>query len=736
MRSVRRRTTGLATAAALLVPLLPTVGAAAAATPPSSPTTPGAVCTPVLAAPDLQAAFAAASDAYGVPVEILQAASWMQSRWDQRAGLPSIDGGYGLFNLTDTAPDAVDGKGTGEGARAAAGTLSELARAAELAGLDAERLKTDARANLCGGAALLAAAPHGVGLSGWRSAVATLHDSADFPDQVYATVAQGAQRTTAEGEAVTLAAQPALSALSAPAAAGVSDPETDCPTDLGCEWLPAPYAKDSPSLPDGTGSYGNHDQADRTGAGGPSIDYIVIHSTEGHYQPSVNLVLDPTYLAWSYTIRSSDGHVAQHLEPDDVGWHAGNWYVNMHSIGIEHEGFAGTAAWFTETMYQSSAALVRHLAQEHDVPLDRAHVIGHDQIPGVLAGATRSVHWDPGPYWDWDHYFELLGAPVGGDLAATTDVRPGDVVEVRAGYEENANTVTGCQQGSPGSGECVAGAGTNFVLAHQQPSPDAPYAQDPGWKPSGAAGSTYVSDISARVTSGHKLVVDRVQGEWLGVWWAGSLVWIHNPADRPVVVPSTGTTVTVAGDAPAPLYGRAYPEASAYAAYPGVPVQPVGALEYTVGTEQRYVVADETVATDYYRAVSFDGSAPGDRSDVRGEDTYYQLWYAHKQVYVRAADVERHDPVVGRVAGPAVAGTAKVGWSLTAEPGQYLPGEGATAALQWLRDGEPVPGATGTSYHLTGRDLGHEVALRVTVTADGYAPATWTTAGEAVRAAP
>ena len=65
---------------------------------------------------------------------------------------------------------------------------------------------------------------------------------------------------------------------------------------------------------------------------------------------------DPTYLSWHYTLRSSDGHIAQHLDARNVGWHAGNWYVNMHSIGLEHEGIAAQGAtWFTESMYRTSA---------------------------------------------------------------------------------------------------------------------------------------------------------------------------------------------------------------------------------------------------------------------------------------------------------------------------------------------------------------------------------------------
>ncbi|MCK9792646.1 N-acetylmuramoyl-L-alanine amidase [Isoptericola sp. 4D.3] len=726
MRSVRRRTTGLA-AVGLLVPLV-TIPAVTAGAGPSTAPVSEVSCDAVVAAPDRESAFAAASDATGVPTDLLKAVSYLESRWDQHGGQVSADGGYGMFNLVDHAPEAPDGAGKDAAPRQG---VSELDRAAALTGLTGAQLKADAGANTCGAAALLASYQQDAGqtvdddLATWGVAVARMSDVPTFADRVFATLREGEARTTDDGGRVTLAARPDA-VLPAAAERQSSDPAADCPASLGCEWLPAPYEKGSPDLPDDTGNYGNHDQADRTGEGGPSIDYIVIHDTETAYEPTVRLVTDPTYLAWNYTLRSSDGHVANHLEPADVGWHAGNWYMNMHSIGLEHEGWAGTSGWFTEAMYQSSAELVRHLAEKYDIPLDRAHVIGHDQIPGILPGYTKNVHWDPGPYWDWEHYFELLGAPIGGGLDTTTDVAPGDVVEVVADYDDNVNPITGCQQASPGSGACVAGAGTNFVLAYQEPSLDAPYARDPGWKPGGADGTTYASDISARVNSGHKLVVAQVQGEWLGVWWAGSLAWIHNPAERPVVVPSTGQTVTVSGDGAAATYGRAYPEAAAYESYPGITPQAVTPIEYTIGTDQSYVVSDDAVSTDYYQAKSFDGSIPGDRTDVRGEDGYYQLWMAHRHVFTRAADVTLHDPVVTDVAGPSIEGPAEIGKWLTVDPGEYLPGAQDTEIeVQWLRDGEPVPGAGGNRYHLTGRDRGAEITVEVTVSAPGYTSATF-----------
>ncbi|MFI2489756.1 N-acetylmuramoyl-L-alanine amidase [Promicromonospora kroppenstedtii] len=747
----RRRVTALATAAGVLFPLIPLSAAAAGAAPASPVAAPRAddvvACAPVLAAGSLDEAFGAAAEATGVPEDLLKAVSYLESRWDQHAGQASADGGYGVFNL-EAGPAL--GHAHGEGLPLAAVTdkagparegTAELARAAALTGLDEATLKSDAQANVCGGAALLAsyqaqaerdgaaAEPAAKGpaagtadLTAWEDAVSRMSDIEGFAAGVFTTLRRGAGATTPADGAVILTGNPDVVV---PKAGATSDPGADCPADLGCEWLPAPYEKASADDPDGTGDYGNHDQADRTGAGGPSIDYILIHDTETAYQPSVNLVQDPTYLAWNYTLRSSDGHVANHLDPADVGWHAGNWFMNMHSIGLEHEGWAGTGSWYTEAMYQSSAALVRYLAEEHDIPLDRAHVIGHDQVPGILPGYTKNVHWDPGPYWDWDHYFELLGAPIGGDLEATTDVVPGDVVEVRTGYADNPNTVTGCEEASPTSGDCVEGAGTNFRYLYQEPSQDAALAKDPGWKPDGADGTTYASDVSARVQSGHKLVVDRVEGDWLGVWWAGALVWLHNPADRPVVVPATAQTITVAGDAPAPVFGRAYPEAAAYEAHPDVPVQDVTPIEYTVGVGQTYAVSDDHVAADYYRATTFDGSGPGDRTVVRGDDVYYQVWLAHRHVYVDAADVELHDPVVADVAGPSIEGRARVGRYLTAAPGTYLPGD-VDVAYRWLRDGEPVRWATGPRYLVTGRDRGAELAVEVTVSADGYTSASYT----------
>jgi hypothetical protein len=68
-------------------------------------------------------------------------------------------------------------------------------------------------------------------------------------------------------------------------------------------------------------------------------------------------------------------------------------------------------------------------------------------------------------------------------------------------------------------------------------------------------------------------------------------------------------------DAAIPVYGRAYPEAAAYAGT-GVPYQTIVPLQYTFPAGQRYV-AGGLLRGEYYRAVTLDWSSPGDGTVVR-----------------------------------------------------------------------------------------------------------------------
>ncbi|MEU8742546.1 N-acetylmuramoyl-L-alanine amidase [Streptomyces parvulus] len=626
--------------AALLLPLL---GAApSAAGPTDAPP----------ATDRLQRAFATAAAEYRVPQSVLLGVSYLQSRWDAHGGAPSVTGGYGPLHLTDARTALAGASHHDEGtedprgddaraplhpkaraARAAAlpDRLTTLPRAAELTGLSAEALRTDPAANVSGGAALLAAAQREMGepLSAdpadWYGAVARFSGAEDsataaaYANDVYEVIRAGERRTTDAGQRVTLAARPdvapdtgqlAGAGLRTASAAG-----TECPKSVSCEWIPAPYEEF------GDGDYGNHDLADRPAS--QRVRYIVVHDTEGAWDGVLNMVQDPTYVSWNYTLRSTDGHIAQHVKAKDVAWHAGNWYVNAKSVGLEHEGFlAEPDAWYTEAMYRSSARLVKYLAKKYDIPLDRQHILGHDTVPGTTTATIPGMHTDPGPYWDWAHYFRLLGRPF-----EPTAGRKSGLVTIRPAYAANRPEYTGCEK----AGETCATHGSSAVRLYSDHDVNAPLIKDVGL---GSAPTNGVNDLSSRVSTGQQFAVADRWGDWTAIWYLGQKAWFHDPAKSPAAVPASGRVITPRkGLAGVPVYGRAYPEKAAYPA--DVPAQAVSALPYTLGAGQKYVVG-EKVPGEYYYAVGFDTAS---HRVVRGEDQYYEIQYGHRVGYVRAADV-------------------------------------------------------------------------------------------------
>ncbi|WP_435175969.1 N-acetylmuramoyl-L-alanine amidase [Actinacidiphila sp. bgisy145] len=606
----------------------------------------------------LQRAFADAAGKYGVPRSVLLGVSYMESRWDGHQGVPSVTGGYGPMHLTDARTaltdhpvrQAGDGGDDGRGdtsrplitrTQAAApatasfpANLTTVDRAAALTGLAAADLRERPAANVAGGAALLAAEQRRLGepLSAdpadWYAAVARYSGADDrgtadsFADDVFDVIRQGQARTTDSGQRVVLAARPGLAPAAGQAArVGLRADDTgpaECPPGLGCEWVPAPYQET------GGGDYGNHDLADRPQD--IKIDTIVIHDTEGSWDTSLKLVQDPTYLAWHYTVRSSDGHVAQHVPVKDVGWHAGNWYTNAKSIGIEHEGFlTDPDAWYTEAMYRSSARLVRYLAQKYDVPLNRQHILGHDNVPGPTGAYVPGMHTDPGPYWDWGHYMALLGAPV-----VPTAGPWGGEVTIDPDYAANQPAYTGCAT----AGAACPAHGSEAVRLYTAPSQDAPLVRDVALHGAGGASTTDVNDVGARASTGQQYAVAGRQGDWTAIWYLGQKAWFRNPASAPTAVDATGLVVTPKkGLASVPVYGRAYPEASAYPA--GVPVQALTPMPYTIPAGQRYVVGGR-VHGEYDYSVTFDTAS---HQVVRGTNVYYEIQLGHRVEYVLASDV-------------------------------------------------------------------------------------------------
>ncbi|WP_037616757.1 N-acetylmuramoyl-L-alanine amidase [Streptomyces aureus] len=154
----------------------------------------------------------------------------------------------------------------------------------------------------------------------------------------------------------------------------------------GADWYPA------------TGS--NYTASDRPYS--YDLDYVVIHVTQATYATTLSIFQNPAKkVSAHYLVRSADGHVTQCVRERDVAWHAGNWDYNTRSIGIEHEGWVDRPAYFTDALYEESARLTAAICDQYGIPKDRAHIIGHYEVPGT-------DHTDPGPNWDWTRYIRLV----------------------------------------------------------------------------------------------------------------------------------------------------------------------------------------------------------------------------------------------------------------------------------------------------------------------------------------
>ncbi len=82
---------------------------------------------------------------------------------------------------------------------------------------------------------------------------------------------------------------------------------------------------------------------------------------------------------------------------------------------------------------------------------------------------------------------------------------------------------------------------------------------------------------------------------------------------------------------------------------------------------------------------------------------------------------------------PTFTGTKKLGNVLTATPNTW--DSGVTLSYQWLRDGNAISGATGSTYTLVAEDVGTNISVTVTGTKLGYTTVSRTSTSSAIEAA-
>jgi hypothetical protein len=298
------------------------------------------------------------------------------------------------------------------------GLFDSLARGAALMGTTELALRRDGDLAIEAGARVLADVASRLGarsddLATWEAALEEMSGYSDTPHRrhyahrVLALLARGGTFVGRDGESIVLPQHdlPPSLTLDLSDEIRIQTP----PADYGpAEWFPTPETnKWTP------------------GRGAGPIDKIVIHDTEGGWDASVATLQNDGGKSVHYIV-GQDGRVGQFVHEGDTAWHAGNWNYNQLSVGIEHVGYYNQS--YPEVQYAASAELVKYLTGKFNVAKDRAHIVGHDQVPngnvmpedsaacsaspatcetGSSYGGSGN-HRDPGD-WEWCLYMPRFG---------------------------------------------------------------------------------------------------------------------------------------------------------------------------------------------------------------------------------------------------------------------------------------------------------------------------------------
>lgn len=343
----------------------------------------------------------------GVPATLLKAICYMEGRLSEQGGNPSLDNGFGCMHLVKSQQS------------------DTLERAARELKVSIEQLKRDFATNIRGGAAILRdyafqvshshSLPHSLG--SWYGAVAAYSNATTrstallYANSLYKILHQGFSAPDDQGEIVTLApqiVQPDI--VTAASVQGerslppgcTHDDKADYPGAIDC--ILPPHTFDCNQVPDKVPC--SYESAQRPND--YAIDQIVIHDIEGTIPSALNVFQNPQHSASAHYLVDSDGTIYQVMHENDIAYHAGNYWYNQHSIGIEHVGFDTTGyRWYNATEYLASAKLVAYLLKKYQLPLDHAHIVSHGTVPAPSSTALPN-HVDPGPYWLWDYYLKLI----------------------------------------------------------------------------------------------------------------------------------------------------------------------------------------------------------------------------------------------------------------------------------------------------------------------------------------
>lgn len=161
--------------------------------------------------------------------------------------------------------------------------------------------------------------------------------------------------------------------------------------------------------------------------GGREPIAIVLHIMEGTLSGTDSWFRNPQAQVSSHYGVGKSGDVWQWVDEYDTAWGNGRIYkpvwkdyekgVNPNSttISIEHEGWTGQP--WTEEMYKADTFLIKEIAKRWGIPLNRDHIIGHNEIYGKKPNC-------PGDGLDWSRLMSMVQMPVYRNQQVKGDKQP------------------------------------------------------------------------------------------------------------------------------------------------------------------------------------------------------------------------------------------------------------------------------------------------------------------------
>lgn len=112
----------------------------------------------------------------------------------------------------------------------------------------------------------------------------------------------------------------------------------------------------------------------------PLASYVILHTMVGTVAGANARFQQASQQASAHYGVGLDGSLVQWVKESDAAWHAGNYGVNLDSIGIEHEDGGDYNGPRTPQLYATSSQLVADICRRYGIPCTRAYIRKHSEI--------------------------------------------------------------------------------------------------------------------------------------------------------------------------------------------------------------------------------------------------------------------------------------------------------------------------------------------------------------------